>query len=152
MKTIREQAKDFVNGLDYDTVNEWTIAQHSSMTHMWVQVYPDGQVSETEEADNNTTHWIDYPDKQVASIYEISRATAEPCGCDICTMYRHFEEEDKEDFIAMYGEEDWEYCNETPYEEALRDCDMLKRNSDILHEMLDAIDNIDYGYFDDEND
>lgn len=153
MKTIREKAKAYVESLDYKTLNDWAIKDHTSQTHMWVQVYPDGQVSETEEADNNTTHWIDYPDKEVLSVYEISTASCEPCNCDICCMYRHYEDcdGDKEEFLYSHSEDDWDYCQENTLEQALRDCDYLKSTSDIREEMLDAIDEIYYGYFDDEN-
>lgn len=152
MKTIREQAKENVHKLSNDTLNDWAVSEHTSNTHRWVEVHPDGQVSETEEADNNSSHWIDYPNKEVASIYEISTASCEPCNCDICCMYRHYEDcdGDKEEFLYSHSEEDLEYCQENTLEQALRDNDSLKSASDIRDEMLDAIDEIYYGYFDDE--
>lgn len=150
MKTIREKAKENVQNLDYDTLNDWAVSAHTSRTHRWVEVHPDGDVSETEEADNNTTHWVDYPNKEVASIYEISAESCEPCNCDICCLYQDYEDGDKEEFLCGHSEEDWEYCQENTLEQALRDNDSLKSASDIRDEMLDNIDEIYYGYFDDE--
>ncbi len=150
MKTIREKAKENVQELSYETLHDWAVSEHTSRTHRWVEVHPDGDVSETEEADNNTTHWVDYPNKEVASIYEISAESCEPCNCDICCLYQDYEDGDKEEFLCGHSEEDWEYCQENTLEQALRDNDSLKSASDIRDEMLDNIDEIYYGYFDDE--
>ena len=151
--SARQRALDAVHDWDDDELDDMIVRFHTNYTHQWVECYPDGTVSETEEADNNTTHWVKYPKKAVASIYNICDAGGSCCDCDICTMYRHFEDMDKEEFIESYSEEDWDYCNENSREEAIlvfeRDNDGLSSEG-IREQMIDAIKEIEYGYFDDE--
>ena len=154
MKTNREKAIEYVNAMDIDNLEDMVVRTHGNLTHQWVEVYPNGIVHETEEPDNNTSHWIDYPNKAVANIYDICRESAEPCNCDICTMYRDFEDMDKEDFIECYSEEDWDYCNENSREEAILNFESDNgglSGEDIREQMVDAIKGIEYGYFDDED-
>lgn len=139
--------------MDIDELNDMVVRSHDMSTHQWVECMPNGTVHETEEADNNTSHWIDYPNKEVAAIYNICSASGEACNCDICTMYRHFEDMDKEEFIERYSEDDWNYCNETSLDDAILD---FERNNggltgeDIREQMIAAIEKIEHGYFDDE--
>lgn len=154
MATLRENAIQQVKDMEYDYLRSLVIKSHDTNSHKWMEVTPDGNVHETEEADNNTTHWIDYPNKEVATIFNINNESCEACNCDICVMYRHAED-GKEAFIEDYGhtEEEWDYCNETSLDDAIlefeRDNDGLDGES-IREQMIDAIEEIDYGYFDDE--
>ena len=138
--------------MDFDELKKMMVKSHTSTTRQWVEVYPDGTINQAEEADNNTTHWISYPEKAVANIYTISNANC-GCNCDICIMYKHFEGLCKEEFIEAYGEDDWEYCNDNSLEQAIYDysTDNGVFPSDIRDAMLEAIDDIEFGYFDDEN-
>lgn len=154
MDTLREQAKGYVNAMSDDELEGMIVRAHKTNSHKWVECMPDGTVHKTEAADNNTTHWIKYPTKEVASIYNICDESAETCNCDICTMYRHFEDMDKEEFIERYSEEDWDYCNETSLNDAIlefeRDNGGLT-GEDIREQMITAIEELEYGYFDDED-
>lgn len=151
--SLRHKAIAFVESMNDDELNDMVVRFHGGATHQWMEVMPDGTVHETEEAGNNTTHWIKYPTKEVASIYNICSESAEACDCDICTMYRHFKDMDKEEFIERYSENDWEYCNETSLDDAIlwfeRDNDGLT-GGDIREQMIAAIEELEYGYFDDE--
>lgn len=151
--TIRQKAIDYINNMSDDELDRMVVCTHDTNSHKWMEVYPNGNVHETEEADNNTTHWIKYPTKKVACIWDIHQERAEACPCDICTMYRHFKDMDKEEFVGRYSEEDWDYCNETNLDDAIlefeRDNDGLY-GEDIREQMIYAIEEIEYGYFDDE--
>ena len=149
---LREKAIESVRQISDNQLKQVLIDSHLCMNHKWVCVYPDGSISETEEADNNTTHWVSYPEKEVVNIYTISTATCEPCNCDICVEFRHFERLDKQEFIEAYGEDEWNYCNETELENAILEyCrDNGISQYDIVDEMIDNIEGIEYGYFDDE--
>lgn len=152
--SARQRALDTVYEWDVDDLNGMVVRAHSANSHEWVECMPDGTVHDTEEADNNSSHWIDYPNKAVASIYEICAASGAACDCDICTMYRHFEDMDKDEFIVFYSEEDWNYCNENSLDDAILD---FERENDgltgeaIREQMIDAIKEIEYGYFEDED-
>lgn len=151
MKTIRQQAIEFVKKLDDEVLKNMLISSHTSTTHQWMQVYPDGSVSKTEEADNNTRHYVSYPDKEVANIYNISNANC-GCNCDICTLYNHFESLTKEEFLDIHNEDDFDYCNTYTREEAIYDycTENGAYPEDIREQMLYAINEIEYGYFEDE--
>lgn len=152
--SARQRALDAAYDWDIDNLNDMVVRSHDGSTHQWVECEPDGDIHKTEEVDNNTTHWIDYPNKAVASIYNICQESPEHCNCDVCTMYRWFSEENKGEFIERYSEEDWDYCCENSLEEAIlefeRDNDGLSGEG-IREQMIDAIKEIEYGYFDDEN-
>ena len=153
MTTMRQKAIDYVNGLTDEQLDRLLICGHDTNSHKWIEVYPDGTVNEAEEADNRTSHYINYPDKPVATIYNINDECAEACNCDVCTMYRRFLDCDKEEFIEDYGQDDYDYCNENTQDEAILDHEHENGNygEDIRTQMLDAINEIEHGYFDDEN-
>lgn len=150
--SLRRKAIEFVENMDDNDLRDMVVRGHDMRTHQWVECFPDGSVSETEEADNNTTHWIDYPNKAVATIYSICRAGC-GCNCDICTMYSDFGSMEKDEFVERYSEDDWDYCNDNSLDEAILE---YKRNNDglsgedIREQMIDAIEEIEHGYFDDE--
>ena len=150
--TLRQKAIDFVNNMTDDEFDRLVVLGHDTHSHNWMEVYPNGNVHEAEEADNNTTHWIEYPKKSVASIYNIHNECAEACNCDICTMYRRFNDDEKESFIEDYGQEEWDYCNQNNQMEAILDHehDNGFYGDDIREQMVSAIKDIEYGYFDDE--
>lgn len=154
MKTNREKAIEYVNAMDIDMLDGMVVRRHDGSTHQWVECFPDGTVSETEEADNRTTHWINYSDKEVANIYDICKESAEHCNCDVCTMYEDFEDMDKDEFIERYSEDDWDYCNENSREEAILNFESDNgglSGVDIREQMVDGIKGIEYGYFYDED-
>lgn len=151
--SARQRALDAVYEWDVDDLDDMVVRAHDMSTHQWVECEPDGDVHETEEADNNTSHWIDYPHKQVATIYEICEESAGGCNCDICTMYEHFADMDKDEFIEKYSKEEWEYCNVVSFDDAILEAerDNGGRTAEgIREQMIDAIKEIEYGYFDDE--
>lgn len=152
MTTMRQKAIDYVNSLTDDELDRLLICGHDTNSHKWMEVYPDGTVHEAEEADNNTTHWI-YPKKLVATIYNINNQCAGACNCDDCTMYRRFHDCDKEEFIEDYDGDVWDYCNTTSLEKCILETahDNGIYGEDIRTQMLDAINEIEHGYFDDEN-
>ncbi len=151
--TMRQKAIDYVNNMSDEELDRLLVEEHEYRTHKWMEVYPNGNVHETEEPDNRTSHYINYPDMEVANIYDIHPECAESCGCDICSMYRDFKDMDKEEFVDSYSEEDWNYCNEHEREDAILDYehDNGSYGEDIREHMLSVINQIDYGYFDDEN-
>ena len=146
--TNREKAKEFVNKMTTEDLEDFIVRGHTSQTHEWVECLPDGSIHETEEADNNTRHYISYPDTEVENIYDISRANC-GCNCDICTMYKHFEGLDEDEFEDAYGRDMLDYCKTYTIEQAILD-ECGEFTKDVMYEMLDAIDEIPYGYFDDE--
>lgn len=150
--TIREQVKQIIANYDDDKLEQMLVKQHTGTTHEWIEVYPDGDVHEAEEADDNTTHWIEYPKKAVATLYDICHPNDCQCDCDDCTMYERFEEMTKEEFIDRYDEDVWEYCNTTSYEESIIDTnhDNGIYADDVRQWMLDNLGEIEQGYFDDE--
>lgn len=150
--TLRQKAIEFVNNMTDEELDRLIVMGHDTHSQKWMEVYPNGNVHETEEADNNTSHYISYPDKEVAGIYEIHSQCAEACNCDVCVMYRWFENEDKEDFIERYSEDDWNYCNENTLHDAILDCEHDNGNyaDGIREQMIAAIEDIEHGYFDDE--
>ena len=153
MRTNRAIAKDNINSFTGKELTEMMIENHlNSRTHKGVEVYPDGEVHVAEEADNNTMHYIDYPNKPVESIYEITSSTGSVCDCDVCAEHGQFLEMDKDEFIREYGEDSYEFWQTTSLEDALADYthDAGVYEDDIRQDMLNAIDEIEYGYFEDE--
>lgn len=154
MKTIRQQAIQTIKDMDYSDLEALVVKSHDTNSHKWMEVTPGGKVRQAEEADNNSAHYINYPDKEVASIFNINDESCEACGCDICTMYRHAED-GKEAFIEDYGytEDEWDYCNETSHDDAIVEYELINGGLDgesIREQMIEAIENIEHGYFDDE--
>lgn len=94
---------------------------HRSHTHQWVEVYPDGTVCETEEVDDNTGHYLEYPNRPVATLLEIASSSSGYCDCDVCCAIKWYEDHE-------LATSEWDY----------------------VEEMLDALESIEYGYFDDE--
>lgn len=144
----RELAKEQVRNYSTDYLNDIIVRGHTSETHEWVECLPNGSIHETEEADNNSRHYVSYPDKEVENIYNISDANC-GCNCDVCTMYKHFEGLDEDEFIDAYGKDMLDYCKTYTLEQAILD-ECGEFTEDVRYEMLDAIDNIPYGYFNNE--
>lgn len=151
-KSLREQAIESIENEDDDFFRDIVLKGHETNSHKWLQCYPDGSISETEEADNNTRHYINYPDTEVANIYDIARESCESCGCDTCIAYRDFNEIEKDEFVEKWDEDTWDYCHDTRYEDALVDDFYNAGGSfgDIKADIIDAIKAIKNGYFDDE--
>ena len=152
MTTMRQKAIDFVNNMSDEELDRLLVCGHDTNSHKWVEVYPNGDVNETEEADNNTTHWIDYPKKQVACIFNICYESAESCNCPVCRLYNDFETLNHNAFYELYSEKDWDYCNEHSRFDSIIDSEHDEGNysESIREQMLEAISEIEYGYFNDE--
>lgn len=151
--SLRRKAIEYVEEMADEDLNDMVVRAHDMSTHQWVECEPDGTVHGTEEVDNNTTHWIDYPNEIVACIYEICSASGGACNCDTCTMYKHFNDMDKDEFVERYSEEDWNYCNEHSLDDAILDFERENdglTGEDIRKQMIDAIEDIEHGYFEDE--
>lgn len=152
--TLRQSAIHQVKNLEYSYLRRLVVMSHDTNSHKWIEVRPDGMVYQTEETDNNTTHWINYPNKEVASIFNINDESCEACNCDICRMYRHAED-GKEAFIDDYGhtEDEWNYCIVTNKDDAIVEYEIENgglEGEGIREQMIDAIEEIEYGYFNDE--
>ena len=152
VEPIRDRAIKEVKNWEDDYLTELLIRSYLNHSHEWIEIETDGTIHEAEEADNNTTHWIDYPNKEVANIYNIHMESAEACNTEVCILYRDFEKMDKESFIDRHSLEEWEYVNDTDFKEAV--IDELHCNSvfedDVREEIVENIRNIEIGYFDDE--
>ena len=152
MKTSKIKAIEFIENLDNDYIRSLIVKSHKTNSHEWVEVLPDGTVKEAEEADNNSCHYISYPDKEVANIYDIHQQSAEKCGCEVCRMYRDFNELTKEEFVENWNKDIYDYVSSTGFEDAIiedaHDNDIYE--DDVRQQMVDAVEEIAFGYFDDE--
>ena len=143
MKT-REKAKEQTIKLIEQNIDRYNELNHTSHNKIWIEVYPDGNVYETEEASNNTYHMIN--DKKVANVLDIAKC--EYCDCDACVSWRdaHDTEVTEEEFKTR-----WHYEKSDVGENF---ANHLKNYEYYDYEMADraaeAIDGIEYGYFDDE--
>lgn len=152
VEPIRDRAIKEVKNWEDDYLTELIFRSYLNHSHEWIEIETNGTIHEAEEADNNTTHWIDYPNKEVANIYNIHMESAEACNTEVCILYRDFEKMDKESFIDRHSLEEWEYVNDTDFKEAV--IEELHCNSvfedDVREEIVENIRNIKIGYFDDE--
>ena len=146
METLREQAKNNAIKMIKNNLDRYNELTHLSHNHIWLEVYPDGKCNEAEEVDRNTSHWIDYPDKAVATIYTI--ANCEFCDCDACVSWRDAHDEDMSDkeFAAKWGYDRLE-VSDTDFAQHLKDYESY---IDPTDDVLSAIDDIEHGYFSDE--
>lgn len=156
----KAKARQQIQALSDKKINNWVVAQHHSSTHRWVEVYPNGDIVITEEADDNTSHYIDYPDTEVACLYEIASSNSWNCGCDTCAMYEQYweldndeysadaKEELREEFIEKWGEEMLEYCEHNEWGDViLEEADI---NADDIRELMyQALNDIDDDYWED---
>lgn len=145
-RTLRETAKANAITLieaNLDTYNEWA---HNHHTHIWLEAWPDGEVHQTEEASMQTTHWLDYPNHPVATILEIARC--EYCDCGACAS---FDDASNPNITNEEFEEKWGYSREDvsgSFAQHLKDYEVY--DFDMVDRALAAIDDIEFGYFDDE--
>ena len=152
MKTLRSAAITAIKNMEYDYIRNLIVRGHKTNSHEWIEVLPNGTIKEAEEADNNSCHYISYPDKEVANIYDIHQQSAEQCGCDVCRMYRDFTELSKDEFVEQWDEDIYDYVSSTDYEDAIVEDahDNGIYEYDIRQQIIDAINDIEFGYFDDE--
>lgn len=140
MKTLREIAKDnareFING-NIETLN---VLSHRSHNHIWVEVLPDGTVHLAEEASMQTYH------ANGVNVLDIARC--EYCGCDACASYdQAFDGDiDNEGFARSWGFDRQDV--EEDFFQHLRDFDFVYY--DFENDVIAEIDNVEYGFFDDE--
>lgn len=155
---IRKEAIEKVKSMievEKDLLNRWLEASHTSNTHQWVEVYPDGDICEAEEFDMNTRHYIDYPDQEVPIIYEIANTSSGYCDCDACICYEHIQDVKR----GNITEEQFEHWHGFKFSECRNDSLVqLLHNyafnlswQDVEDDMVSAIEDIPYGYFDDED-
>ena len=151
--TIREQAKQAIENYDYNEINRLIAYTHTSHNSHWIEVHTNGVVSEAEEADNNTRHYIEYPNKPVERLYTF-HTFASVCDCDICTMFRVYDRYSTEEFIEKWGEDNYRWLQDTSLEDAIVEFESNNgyHASDVIEAMLEALDAIPYGYFNDERD
>lgn len=152
METLRNKAIEAIKNMEYDYIRDLIVKSHKNNSHEWVECLPDGTIKESEEADNQSCHYISYPDKEVANIYDIHQQSAEKCGCDVCRMYRDFSELSKDEFVEQWNEDIYDYVSSTDYEDAIIEDahDNGIYEDDIRQQMIDAIEEIEFGYFADE--
>lgn len=130
---IREQVREKIT---YELAKEWAILLHTGSTEILL-VYPDGDLIKG-WLDQNS--WIVYEGKYVEHLTRV-RLNNVSCNCDCCHEY-HLRSEDPEErwTVEDYEEHLSDYVDETNEADELR------------NRMLDALDEIDYGYFEDERD
>lgn len=153
MRTIRELLKQSISNIEYSTIQDWWVENHTSCSEQWVEVYPDGSWHVAEEASSNTSHYIEYPNKPVASIYEIANSSSQYCDCWVCKCWDDY---NNDEITDEEFEEEYEFTRgdmendtfESLVVEYNHNNDVYE--SEVIDEMLEAIDNIEYGYFDDE--
>ena len=135
---IRTKVINAILNLDSRELRNIHVYSHTLHDHAYVGVYPDGDV----------INCIDGED--VECLYEIT--TGGYCNCDICSLYSNYDSMDKDEFIESYGEEEYQYCSDVAYEDALMEYNNENGIYDvtIIDEMLEALDSIPYGYFEDE--
>ena len=146
MKTLREIAKENAAKIIDENLDRYNELSHLSHNHIWLEAMPDGTVHETEEASMQTYHYVKYSEQPVADILTI--ASCQYCDCDACASYKQAFDDDvsSEDFSEKWG---YDRTDVDPdFATHLRDYEMY--NYDFEQDALDAIDDIDYGYFDDE--
>lgn len=145
MKRREEAKKNAIELIEknLDIYNEWS---HQSQNHIWIECMPDGSVYQTEEADMQTRHYIDYPDEEVANILDI--AICQYCDCDACASFNQSTDPDIDDveFESRWGYKREDVCGD--FAQHLKDYEMF--NYDLADAAVKAIDEIPYGYFDDE--
>lgn len=153
MKTYRQQAIDTVKSWKKEYLSELIVRSHNDLNHEFIEVYPDGKVYDTEEPDNNTTHWVSYPSKSVEIIYQIHYESCEACNCDVCHMFREYDHLDEDEFLNVYGAEALSYCKSMTRDEAILSAahDNGDYEEDIRDNILSTLENIHYGYFEDED-
>lgn len=151
--TIREQTKQAIENYDYNKINRLIAYTHTSHNSHWIEVHTNGVVSEAEEADNYTRHYIEYPNKPVEELYTF-HTFASVCDCDICTMFRVYDEYSTEEFIEKWGEDNYSWMQDTSLEDAIVEFESNNgyHASDVIEAMLEALNAIPYGYFNDERD
>lgn len=131
-----------------DRYNEWS---HTGNTHVWLCAGEDGDVWETEEADMQTNHYYDYPNNPIANILNICSCDSGYCDCDACLSWRDLEDDNisDEEFEQRWGCERDKKELEYGFASWLRDWDAYY--ADYAQDVIDAINDIEYGYFDDED-
>lgn len=151
--TIRERVKQAIESYDHDDIITWVVANHRSYSFQWVEVYPNGDINEAVETSIHTKHYINYPTKEVAKLYHIASDCDQFCNCDVCTMFNNHEVMTEEEFVKEWSQEDYDFCEDTSRGEAIIDHwrDHGGCEDDIIDEMLEALNAIPYGYFDDED-
>lgn len=138
--TIREQVKKAIQEYDRDVIQSWLVREHTSCYNQWVVVHPDGTITEAEEGyeeDNEILYCI---------------STEDGCSCDTCRMYGNYDWMTEEEFIEEWDEEDYAFCSGTPKDTAIRRRLKASDEDDVISEMLEALDEISFDYFDDERD
>ena len=67
-------------------------------------------------------------------------------------MYGNYDWMTEEEFIEEWSEEDYAFCSDTPKATAIRRRLDKSDEDDVISEMLEALDEISFDYFDDERD
>lgn len=131
-----------------DRYNEWS---HTGNTHVWLCAGKDGDVWETEEADMQTGHYYDYSHEPIANILDICSCDSGYCDCDACVSWRDLEDDNisDEEFERRWGCERDKKELEYGFASWLRDWDAYY--SDYAQDAINNINDIEYGYFDDED-
>lgn len=136
---------------DDDTLDRYNELSHTGNTHIWLCAGCDGDVWETEEADMQTGHYYDYPHEPIANILDICTCDSGYCDCDACVSWRDLEDDNisDEEFERRWGCERDKKELEYGFASWLRDWD--EYYSDYAQDAINNINEIEYGYFDDED-
>lgn len=151
--TLRENLKNSLTSISDSIIQDWWVDKHTACSCKWVEVYPNGTWAVTEEVSANTTHWLDYPNKQIESIYHICDSSSQYCDCWVCTLNRDY---DNEEMTDEEFEQEYEFTRESIKDDSFKQLVAdYYHNKDVYEcqvrdELINAVDNIEYGYFDDE--
>ena len=146
METKREIAKENITKLINENIDRYNELSHTCHNYLWLEVYPDGTANETEEVSPMTTHWIDYPKKNVANVLSIAQGFY--CDCDACESYKQaFDDEiTDDDFKSKWGYDKGDV--DKNFAQHLKDYEAY--DYDMVGNACDNIDDLYFGYFEDE--
>lgn len=147
---------DVASKITYKLCKDWAIRSHISTLCERLYVYPDGSLSESQEPSDNT--WQVLRSTNTTVEYLIKMYNSSGCNCDACAQYDEAEyiilhQDDYNDnaIIDAKAELSWDTGNYLSkyewYDLWIGDTDEI---SNITDSMTEALDNIPYGYFDDE--
>lgn len=144
--TLREIAKKNIESCIEQNINKLNELAHTSHNHVWLEVYPDGDVSLAEETDMQTSHWVKYGEKAVATVLEV--ATCQYCDCDACESFAqaHDEDVDEDEFLTRWGFSKEDVGDN--FAQHLKDFEAF--NYDMADDAVAAVNDVQFGYFDDE--
>lgn len=144
--------------IDFKMAKDWAIKSHCSNLCERLEVLPNGELMETAEPSDNTWHTIKGTTEPLRGLYRIYNSCG--CNCDWCADYDRYEnrienpDDCTEEELAeakeqlSFNEETKDYDSKEDYFSYwIADTDEV---SNVLDRMEENLEDIPYGYFDDE--